>query len=80
MTQRIIRIALAFLSLCSFASADPVSMNEIRVKDGDTIYYRNDEFRMIGYDAPETKRVRWRYVSKDEMALGEVSKARLAGC
>ena len=61
----------------SVAAAEPISLSDIRVKDGDTIYYRNVEYRMIGYDAPETKRVRWRPVSKDEMTLGEISKDRL---
>jgi endonuclease YncB( thermonuclease family) len=73
----IFRATLIFFAFISIAWAEPVSLSDVRVKDGDTIYYRNIEYRMIGYDSPETKRVRWRPVSKDEMALGEVSKARL---
>jgi len=73
----ILRVAAIVLSLVSAAWAEPVSVADIRVKDGDTIYYRNVEYRMIGYDSPETKSVRWRKVSADERALGEISKARL---
>jgi endonuclease YncB( thermonuclease family) len=73
----IIRAIFILFSFVSVAWAEPISLSEIRVKDGDTIYFRDIEYRMIGYDSPETKRVRWRPVSKDEMALWEVSKARL---
>jgi endonuclease YncB( thermonuclease family) len=73
----IVRALIILLALVSVARAEPISLSDIRVKDGDTIYYRDAEYRMIGYDSPETKRVRWRTVSKDEIALGELSKDRL---
>jgi hypothetical protein len=41
--------------MCSSLSAEPISIDDIKVKDGDTIYVHNIEFRMIGYDSPETK-------------------------
>jgi endonuclease YncB( thermonuclease family) len=68
----------AFLILmCSALNAEPISINDILVKDGDTIYARGIEFRMVGYDSPEMGNVPWRRVSTDERALGELSKARL---
>jgi endonuclease YncB( thermonuclease family) len=75
--QMIVRAILILFAFVSVAWAAPISRNDIHVKDGDTIYYRDVEYRMIGYGSPETKRVPWRTVSKDEMALGEISKARL---
>src|SRR6476620_8695103 len=70
-------ILAVLIAMCSAPCAEPISIKDIIVKDGDTIYAHGIEFRMISYDSPEMKNVPWRHVSADEKAIGELSKSRL---
>jgi endonuclease YncB( thermonuclease family) len=71
----IIRIIAMSLLLTFAASAEPVSVNDISVVDGDTIDYHGERYRMIGYDTPEISTPR-RKVSADEKALATLAKER----
>jgi endonuclease YncB( thermonuclease family) len=71
------RALVLIAAIISAARAESISLADIRVKDGDTIYYKGVEYRMIGYDAPETKNVPWRRVSEGERRVGEISKENL---
>jgi len=64
----LVRIAAMLLLAMVAAHAEPVSVSDIVVKDGDTIHARGSDFRMIGYDTPETW-TRRRRVRPDEQAL-----------
>ncbi|MDI2077480.1 thermonuclease family protein [Bradyrhizobium sp. Mp27] len=60
------------------AQAEPVNAADIIVKDGDSIVLNGIEYRMIGYDSPETTNVPWRKVSAEEKLIGAISKQRLS--
>lgn len=72
-----IRIIALSILLTLTASAEPVSVNDISVVDGDTIDYRGERYRMIGYDTPEIK-TRRRVVGPDEKAVATIAKERFA--
>ncbi|EGP07321.1 SNase-like nuclease [Bradyrhizobiaceae bacterium SG-6C] len=72
-----VRSVLLLLMLASTAWAEPVSVNDIRVKDGDTIYYKDVEYRMVGYDTPEIQ-TRRRKVGPDERAVASIATERFA--
>ncbi len=63
---------MASLLLTFTASAEPVSVDDISVVDGDTIDYRGERYRMIGYDTPEIQTPR-RLVGPDEKALATIA-------
>jgi endonuclease YncB( thermonuclease family) len=67
----ITRMILFFLLLIPSAYAEPVSVNDISVVDGDTIDYRGERYRMIDYDTPEISTAR-RKVSADEKAIATI--------
>lgn len=69
------RLVVLSLLLTFTASAEPVSVNDISVVDGDTIDYRGERYRMIGYDTPEIA-TRRRVVGPDEKALASIAKER----
>lgn len=73
----VIRSILVFVLLMSSAWAEPVSVSDIRVKDGDTIYYKDVEYRMVGYDTPEFQ-TRRRKVGPDERAVARIATERFA--
>ncbi len=70
-----LRIASVILFATAMVRAEPISVEEIVVKDGDTIHARGAEFRIIGYDTPETW-TRRRTVGPDERALALRAKER----
>jgi endonuclease YncB( thermonuclease family) len=71
-----ILVALMFLvQLPPFVHAEPISVDAIEVKDGDTIKVGRDTYRMIGYDTPEVRTAR-RKVSRHEKAIAIVAKNR----
>jgi len=59
--KRYLAVALSILTLTCGALADPISVTEISVVDGDTIDAHGQRYRMIGYDTPEvvTPAARW---------------------
>jgi endonuclease YncB( thermonuclease family) len=67
--------ALIFLTLTYSARADPISVNEIAVVDGDTIDAHGQRYRMVGYDTPEVSTPR-RKVGPDERAVAIIAKER----
>jgi endonuclease YncB( thermonuclease family) len=71
----LLQISSIALFATAMVRAEPISVDEIVVKDGDTIHARGAEFRMIGYDTPETW-TRRRKVGPDERALAMIAKER----
>ena len=67
-------VAISLLLTCT-ASAEPVRVNDISVVDGDTIDYRGERYRMIGYDTPEIQTPK-RIVGPDEKAVATIAKER----
>ena len=55
--------------------AEPISVAEITVVDGDTIDAHGQRYRMIGYDTPEVATPR-RKVGPDEKAVATIAKER----
>ena len=51
--NRILTAIMLFVSLPFGVYAEPISVDAIKVKDGDTIKVGRDTYRMIGYDTPE---------------------------
>lgn len=53
-------ISLAFIALQVAAVAAPISADDIRVIDGDTIrvHHQRPDVRLVGFNAPETRRAR----------------------
>src|SRR4051812_3968426 len=51
--MRIILVTIAIL-IATYASADPITSDQIRVVDGDTIVANQRTYRLVGFDAPET--------------------------
>lgn len=76
-SSMIVRIIFLLFLLMPSASAEPVSVNDIYVFDGDTIDYHGERYRMIGYDTPEISTPR-RNVSADEKAVATIAKERFA--
>jgi endonuclease YncB( thermonuclease family) len=70
-----LRMAAIILFATAMVRAEPISVEEIVVKDGDTIHARGADFRMIGYDTPETW-TRRRKVGPDERAVAMIAKER----
>ena len=70
------RMPLALLAFCAigFASAAPIELYRVYVKDGDTIVYGGDEYRLVGFDTPETGN---RSKCNKERALGREATKRL---
>jgi endonuclease YncB( thermonuclease family) len=68
-------IALFLVSLSYGALAEPITVNDIAVVDGDTIDAHGQRYRMIGYDTPEVKTPR-RKVGPDERAVAIIAKER----
>jgi endonuclease YncB( thermonuclease family) len=67
----------AVLVLASaMARAEPIAVDDIVVKDGDSIRARGFDFRMIGYDTPESW-TRRRKVGPDERAVAMIATQRL---
>jgi endonuclease YncB( thermonuclease family) len=69
---------IAVLLLLTFAvavHAEPITLGEITVVDGDTIDARGARFRMVGYDTPEVSTPR-RKVGAAERALALRAKER----
>lgn len=58
------------------AWAEPISISEIKVRDGDTIQARGERYRLVGFDTPETWSRR-RVVSPEERALGKQARTKL---
>lgn len=73
----ILKIIAVSLLLTFTASAEPVSADDISVVDGDTIDYRGERYRLIGYDTPEISTPR-RKVSADEKAVATIAKERFS--
>lgn len=75
------RAALILLFATAPVFAEPISRNEIFVKDGDTIvkappgfrFSPNKEYRLVGFDTPETARGR----CPSEIERGNRATARL---
>jgi endonuclease YncB( thermonuclease family) len=65
----------AYLLLVNLALADPVSPDQIRVIDGDTIriFHSAPNVRLVGFNAPETRRA----ACPAERALGGKATRRL---
>jgi|SRR5215813_12984121 len=73
------RIIAVFL-LLAFAvavRAEPITLGEITVVDGDTVEARGARFRLVGYDTPEVS-TPLRKVSAAERALALRAKARFS--
>ena len=51
--NRCFAIALFILPPTCGALAEPISVTEISVVDGDTVAAHGQRYRMIGYDTPE---------------------------
>jgi micrococcal nuclease len=51
--NRCFAIALSILTLTCGALAEPISVTNATVVDGDTIDAHGQRYRMIGYDTPE---------------------------
>lgn len=49
----VLRSIVILLSLLTCAVADPILVSDVRVKDSDSIYYKDVEYRMVRYDTPE---------------------------
>jgi endonuclease YncB( thermonuclease family) len=73
---RLLFVALiALVAIQAPADAGPITSQEIKARDGDTIYARKHRWRMLEYDTPEIWS-RWRKVSPEERALGKLAKKR----
>jgi endonuclease YncB( thermonuclease family) len=72
---RIIAVML-LLTFGDAVHAEPITVEEITVVDGDTIDARGARFRMIGYDTPEVS-TPLRKVGAAERALALRAKARV---
>ena len=57
------------------AAAEIIQARDVYVIDGDTIDWRGERVRLVGYDTPETYRAQCAY----ERALGDAAMARLRG-
>jgi endonuclease YncB( thermonuclease family) len=73
--NRCFAIALSILPLTCGALAEPISVTEISVVDGDTVAAHGQRYRMIGYDTPEVVTPR-RRVGPDERAVATIAKER----
>jgi micrococcal nuclease len=73
--NRCFAIALFILPLTCGALAEPISVTEISVVDGDTVAAHGQRYRMIGYDTPEVVTPR-RRVGPDERAVATIAKER----
>ena len=73
--KRILTAIMLFVSLPLGVYAEPISVDAIKVKDGDTINVGRDTYRMIGYDTPEVGTPR-RRVSHHEKAVAMIAKNR----
>lgn len=67
-------LAMLFL-VAGTALAEPVTVSQLKVIDGDTVDVGADRFRMVGYDTPEIKTSR-RKVGEKERALAAKATAR----
>ncbi len=56
--KRILNAIMLFVSLPLGVYAEPISVDAIKVKDGDTIKVGRDTYRMVGYDTPEVRTAR----------------------
>ena len=65
-------LVITAMALTSIAA--PVGSKDVRVLDGDTLKTRDGDYRLVGFDTPETFRAK----CLQERALGERAKARLA--
>jgi endonuclease YncB( thermonuclease family) len=70
-------ILLLLFSGCCVSVAEPITVHDITIVDGDTIDAHGQRYRMIGYDTPEVSTPR-RKVGQDEKALATVAKERFA--
>jgi endonuclease YncB( thermonuclease family) len=66
--------ALILLLVAGAGQAEPVSPSTIVVIDGDTIKVGRTVYRLVGYDAPETRRA----LCVAEQRLGLRARARLS--
>src|SRR5262245_29864534 len=75
-------IVVALLASFAAAQGDPISRNDLYVKDADTViivkdgnkrHKPDDEYRLVGFDAPETTRGK----CPAEIELGNRATARL---
>ena len=73
--KRILTAIMLFVSLPLGVYDEPISVDAVKVKDGDTIKIGRDTYRMIGYDTPEVWTAR-REVSRHEKAIAIVAKNR----
>ncbi len=62
-------VLITILTIPTLVSAAPVNPKDIRVVDGDTIWYDGDKYRLMGYDTPETYPSQ--YKCDYEKALGD---------
>jgi endonuclease YncB( thermonuclease family) len=68
------RTAAVLLLLLSNATAEPVSLRNIQIIDGDTIRHHGRVVRLVGFDTPETgERAR----CESERKLGAAATSRL---
>src|ERR1700730_13154936 len=70
-----VRILIAISLMVCTAAAEPINVDEIVVKDGDTIALHGITYRMVGYDTPEAY-TRRRSVGPNERALAEIATLR----
>jgi endonuclease YncB( thermonuclease family) len=73
--NRCFAIALSILTLTCGALAEPISVTDVTVVDGDTIDAHGQRYRMIGYDTPEVV-TPGRRVGPDERAVATIAKER----
>lgn len=66
-------ISIVFMLVASAASAEHIDYQEIRVSDGDTISAHGITYRLVGFDAPETRRAKCNV----ERAMGYEAARRL---
>jgi endonuclease YncB( thermonuclease family) len=73
--KRIFIALMIFGQLSLGIHAEPINVDAIEVKDGDTIKVGSDTYPMIGYDTPEVSTPR-RKVSPAEKSLATLAKER----